>query len=507
MQDNAVATIDDTSNSSRASTARQAEVLLEPLVTLEAAPGDVVTAEAAQENLVLSTSAKAEPAPIVPPKDQSSAGSSDDLPADTAASVAAPPAAEPIQLIEGGSERLRGDSQTNISLVKLKVAVGAAHVTTFKEIIKRAEGVRLSSFVTPLPTTWSAYGSTEQLFTQMRMTIAEQALLSEQASSLLACWSLSTWFPDAMPLAPVLALSGSAEDGDRVLRTLSNLCRNPLRMLGINVPDLRTIHWDPSPTLLFYEPNLTKPKATFLGCSARRGYLQGRWNQYKDFYCSKAIYLGEDMTVGGKLQWSLQVNVAATTATGARTVPPLTDSTVQTLQNQLLGYRFTNLIKVENSTFDAQGLPADIRPIANALGACLVDSPKLQGELISLLAPQVEQRLVDRSSSLKGMTIEAILSLAHQGKSKLLAGNIATQVNCIAKARGELLVFKPENIGHALKMLGLITQRLGKDGRGLVVDQPTLIRVHELAQVHGVGLDPDDTNLHCPLCAENKRVM
>jgi hypothetical protein len=106
------------------------------------------------------------------------------------------------------------------------------------------------------------------------------------------------------------------------------------------------------------------------------------------------------------------------------------------------------------------------------------------------------------------MTIEAILSLSHQGKSKLLAGEIATEVNCISKARGGRLEFKPENIGHSLKTLGLITHRLGKDGRGLVVDQPTLARVHELAVVYGgVGLDTEDKNLHCPLCAENKRVM
>jgi hypothetical protein len=125
-----------------------------------------------------------------------------------------------------------------------------------------------------------------------------------------------------------------------------------------------------------------------------------------------------------------------------------------------------------------------------------------------LLAPQVEQRFADRSSSLEGMTIEAILSLSHQGKSKLLAGEIATEVNCISKARGGRLEFKPENIGHSLKTLGLITHRLGKDGRGLVVDQPTLARVHELAVVYGgVGLDTEDKNLHCPLCAENKRVM
>src|ERR1035441_8766059 len=116
MQDNAVATIDDTSNLSRASAAPQAEVPLELLVTPVAAPEEVVTAE----GLVLSTSAKAEREPIVPPKGQSSAGASDDLPADTAASVVAPPAAEAIQLTEGGSERLRGDSHTNISLMKPK---------------------------------------------------------------------------------------------------------------------------------------------------------------------------------------------------------------------------------------------------------------------------------------------------------------------------------------------------------------------------------------------------
>jgi len=187
--------------------------------------------------------------------------------------------------------------------------------------------------------------------------------------------------------------------------------------------------------------------------------------------------------------------------------PALSDSAVVTLQRQLLGYRVHNLIKVENSTFDAPGLPADIRPVANALGACLVGWSERQDELISLLPRQVEQRLAGRSSSLNGMTIEAILSLAHQGKSKLLAGEIATAVNTIATARGELLQFKPENIGHALKQLGLCTRRLGKDGRGLMIDPPTMIRVHELAQVHGVGLDLHDKNLHCPLCTENKLVM
>ena len=497
MQENAIATMNGTSNLSRAGAASQAEASVEPIAVPAPGPEDVTSSTGAN--------VESAPAATVPPTVHSSLLASDDLSANTSASVATPPAAKQVNWIQGGSERVRGDSQTDVFLWKPKVAVEAGHEASLKQIIKRAEGVRLSSYGTPLPTGYSKYGTTETLFTLTRKTIAEQALLPHEASSLLTFFVLSSWLTDALPLAPCLAITGSAEAGDRVLQTLRILCRNPLLMIGINVRSLQTIYWDPPPTLLFNEQNLTKQKATFLGCSTRRGYLQGEWFKYKDYYGSKAIYVGDEVPVGRKLQWSFHVNAAS--ATVARIATPLSDVTVVELQRQLLGYRVHNLIKVENSTFDAQELPPDIRPVANALGGCVVGSSELQSELISLLNPQVEQQLTDRSSSLEGMTLEAVLSLAHQGHSKLLGGEIATTVNVIAKTRGERPDFKPENIGHTLKKLGLFTRRLGKDGRGLVVDQPTLIRIHELAEVHGVGLELADGNLHCPLCAENKVVI
>jgi hypothetical protein len=85
-------------------------------------------------------------------------------------------------------------------------------------------------------------------------------------------------------------MSGSAENGDRVLRILRAVCHFSQQMIGINIPDLKTIYWNVFPTLLFNEPNLTKQMATFLGCSTRRGYLQGCWQESKDFRGSKAIY-------------------------------------------------------------------------------------------------------------------------------------------------------------------------------------------------------------------------
>jgi hypothetical protein len=498
MEENSTATMVNDSNASPAGVAPPMEGPFAPTASPEWAPANAMTPPTANAGLASS----------VPPADPSNVPASDGLGANIAASAAAQPVAKSVRRLEGVDE-LGRDSSSEVSYWKPKVEVEEGYESSLEKIIQRAEWVSRPSCGTPLPNGWEvSYGTTEQFYRRIQETFAEQALVSMQASSILAFFSLSTWFTDALPIAPCLAISGSAEEGDRVLQILRPFCHNPRMMIGLNIANLKTIYWIAPPTLLFYEPNLTKPMATFLGCSTRRGYVLGGWNDSKDFYCSKAIYLGENVPVDRKLQWSLQVNATSSTATTARLTPPLTDSGVQKLQNQLLGYRLKNLIKVENSTFDAPGLPADIRPVANALGACVVGSPKLQSELISLLAPQVEQRLADRSSSLEGMTIEAILSLSHQGKSRLLAGEIATEVNTISKTRGERLEFKAENVGHALKKVGLSTQRLGKAGKGLAVDQATLVRVHELgAKYGGVGLDGGGDNLHCALCEANKRAM
>ena len=178
---------------------------------------------------------------------------------------------------------------------------------------------------------------------------------------------------------------------------------------------------------------------------------------------------------------------------------------VQDLQNQLLRYRTNNLVRVYNSDFDASVLTSDTRAIANALGACIIDSPELQSQLISLLRPVESQRQADRSTGIEAVTLEATLNLAHAGKEQILAGEIATEVNRLALARAERLRYSAETIGHCLKRVGLVTRRLGMSGKGLVMDLATIARVHELVADYGVaGSEQDENNLHCPLCADKK---
>ena len=197
--------------------------------------------------------------------------------------------------------------------------------------------------------------------------------------------------------------------------------------------------------------------ATLLGCATSRGYMAGDANEYKDFYGPKAVYLGEEVSIDRIPRCSLQVRMQPTSPASAAQHSFRQNKTVaQDLQNQLLRYRTKSLVKVYNSDFDACGLTSDTRAIANALGACIVDSPALQSQLISLLAPVESQRQEDRSTCIEAVTLEATINLAHQGKSQILVNEVANEVNRITQARGERLSYSAEMIGHRLKKVGLV---------------------------------------------------
>jgi hypothetical protein len=250
---------------------------------------------------------------------------------------------------------------------------------------------------------------------------------------------------------------------------------------------------------------VTKQMASLLGCTTRRDYMVGDAGCYKDHYGPKAVFLGEAVSVDRFPRCSVQVSVLPTaTACATQKASRLAELEVQELQNQLLSYRVKNLVRVYNSDFDAPTLTSETRAIANALGACIIDSLELQSQLISLLTPVENQRHSDRSTGIEAVILEATLSLCHAGKTQIYFAEIATEVNLVARARGERLQYSAETIGHWLKRVGLSTRRLGNAGKGLVMDLATMTRIHELAAVFGnVGLEQDG-DLHCPLCAENK---
>jgi hypothetical protein len=361
----------------------------------------------------------------------------------------------------------------------------------------------VSAVRTPPRSPASPDSETGALYTQVKGMIAARTCLPDSISALVAFWAMSTWFLDAFTIFPLLAITGPAHEAMLVLGVLNDLCCSPTLLAGFRRADLKDLRG--YRTLLISEPNLDNRTAALLGNLTNRQFVL--IDERSHLYCagSRAIYIGEDITIK-KIQHSIYIDVT----TPPHVDPPIPSQsrpeTIDSLQNRLLKYRDRNLGKVRSLGYHPRGLTSEAHAIATALGSCMVDAPHLQSELVTLLRPQNQQQIADRSSSLEAIVAGVALAFCHQGKDEIYVKEIGAELNRLLVARGETIKLTPEKVGHKLKKAGLFTRRLSQAGNGLTLDQATRIRVHEVARAYLVEDSiPDTENLHCQLCSENER--
>jgi hypothetical protein len=341
------------------------------------------------------------------------------------------------------------------------------------------------------------YASSGELFQAVNLLFKEHASCSEPAARLLTYWVLATWFTDCFALAPCLVITGPPWEADLLLLLLSYVCRFPLLLAAIGPGAFGSLPMEFTPTLLLREPELNKRMASLLRASTRRSYLTVGSGGVRDLYCAKAVYVGEhgELEMLGPHTIHLEVTPNSESAHRSSRLPSWQQ--VLALQDRLFNYRMACSARVVNSDFDVAFAP-DIRAVAQVLGACILDDPKLRAELVPLLAPHHEQRL-RRRSDLESIVLNALLLHCHEEKGRIFVREITQTVNQIYKDRGERLEVSAEEVGHKLKSLGLFTRRLGSGGRGLELDQPTQALVHERADAQQL-LSPDETDEGCQHC-------
>lgn len=455
------------------------------------------------------------PAPILPESDTSGAAASnaDAGPENQAASDApnspGSPATTPVTKVDGIPEWVRTTSG-ELKSIQFRYCLPPNEASLFEKNRARAEYKRDPWERMPVPTNCAAYGTTEELFARIKLAMAEQTHLSIKDSALLTLWVFSAWFQDVLSLAPGLIISGPPHEGDAILRALYACCYHPILVAGMTGAALSAIHWDKKPTLLIFEPNLSRRSAALLCSSTRRGYLAlrtipGASRFAFDYYGPKAVYAGEDPPIRAMLQHCVHINALPASGANSEHVAPMTEEMTQKMQNQLLGYRSKHLPEVSKLELCAANLSPDFNAIASTLCACIVDAPDLRNDLVSLLTPYSEQQLAERLDELGALAVGAALALCHQGKNQILINEIATEVNRVLKDRGERMQYSPEKVGHALKKAGLLSRRVSAAGNGFVLDHATQVRIHEVAATYGcVGLTDGEENLHCPLCEQTK---
>jgi hypothetical protein len=354
----------------------------------------------------------------------------------------------------------------------------------------------------PLPTNCGSFDSTANLLAGIKELFDRYGDLPEDSVSLMVSFVLATWMVDWLPVAPTLTLiDPSTSQATQLLRLLSCVCRRALMLVDLTGAGLCSMPMWLRPTLLIDRQELSPSAQRLLRAGNRRGVHILKNGRVFDLYCAKAIsspqHLGDAVT-------DAAVEIALSPS--RRALPVLDEQVQQQIadefQPQLLAYRLMNHAKVRRSEFDVPLFTSPLRELARSLGGCIVDAPAFQSRIASVLQEQDEEIRSDRTAEPESIVIEAVLFFCHQAKKdSVRVGDVAKAANAILAGRGETIQLQPRAVGQQLKALGLRTRRLGKSGRGLLLDHKLRRDVHRLARDYEVPsvLDAED---RCPHCVE-----
>ncbi len=351
-----------------------------------------------------------------------------------------------------------------------------------------------------LPSTSTDYGSTLELFTAVRAPLIAYGFTEEVALP-AAYFVFSTWFPDCLPTAPYLAITGSRPEAGLLLRLLECTVRHPLRLAEITRSALCSLPLDWQLTLLIDDEPTSRSSRSLLAASNDRGAFISWKGRLINVFCAKAVYRGLALNDGDFDGAALHINVPP-----SRGRLPILDAEAQReitekLQPMMQAYRCRNLAKVRESTVDFPEFESKLRILARVLGAGIVDAPQLLADLEQLLSGYEDQARAERWRDWRCVTIEALLFHTHSaGKNKVHIGKITTTARRILKGRGENASFEPETIGAIVRLLGFTPKR---DSKGFALHLTEHVRrwIHELARAYDVAAVQEGVAL-CPLCTE-----
>lgn len=342
-----------------------------------------------------------------------------------------------------------------------------------------------------------------EILTTIERMIKVQTHLSDADIVVAAFWVVSTWFQEALIVLPCLVITGPAHEAAELLRVLHTLCHGALLLAGFRRGDLKDVFRH---TLLISEPNLNNRTATLLGSLTNRGFMIVEQGSYLHCASFKAVYIGDDPTIG-RIQHGIYIDVTPVVNATKAILPEGIDLAVEHLCGRLARYREKNLAQVHRLEFNPTGVSPETGAVAKALGSCIVDSPDLQTTLVAILARRDRQQISERLDTAEALVVEAVLALSRGGAEQLYARDIAVEANRLVEARGERSKLSPEKVGHRLRKLGLPTRRLSQAGNGLVMDNETLTRLLTLSAMY-VREDQlaVTENLHCSQATENTGV-
>jgi hypothetical protein len=246
-------------------------------------------------------------------------------------------------------------------------------------------------------------------------------------------------------------------------------------------------------------PMITRQLRNFLSTSNRRGLGTVKGGKVLEVCCPKAIYFGMDELPQGIASVMIQVALSSsTTRTTVLKEEVLNDVTAE-LQGKMLAYRLASYSKVQATHLRGMNFTHQTREIAMNLAACIVDDAELAGGVVPLLKEQDDHVRGQPDRKLDAAILGAVLACLHEKKSdRVQVKGITALANTLLRAQGEIVEYRPEEVGHRLDGFSLWRTRQN-EGMFLLLDRDTSRLVHGFALGHGVAWDVKAA-VGCPEC-------
>jgi len=357
---------------------------------------------------------------------------------------------------------------------------------------------------TRFPSRCHDYDSARGLFAAIADLFKHHLDLPERESSLLACFSISSWLAESLPTAPSLTISGPDQElGIDVLRLLSCICRHPLMLAEVTPGGFRSLPMQLSLTLLLNQEELRPTMQRLLRASSYRGlHLPGNRGSVVDLYGPKAIFCGNDAALdildGGVIHISATPSQLQSSALDEQ----LHNKIAKDFQPRLLMYRLKNSGRVREAV-DVSKFTFATRPLARTLAACFPEDSELARDTVQLLRPQDEEVRGQRSCDVNCAIVEILRGTIHDRKQKAVrVDELAKFVNALLRSRGETLTYSAEEIGWKLRDLN-IPRHTGSSGRQVVLGRSTSQSVHRLAQAYDLPCS-QRIEAGCPDCNQEE---
>jgi hypothetical protein len=360
---------------------------------------------------------------------------------------------------------------------------------------------------------YDPYGSVRSLLEKIDTILSRCLDIDAGRRFLLACFVLSTWVVDRLPIAPIIAIVGPSQSGKTTaLNALHLLCRR-----GLITSDISSAAFyrncDRLIPTLFIDDIATTGQERQLSRLLRSGTISDimglRGSQSYRTYGAKVVSwteLPDDDALNSRF---IIIPMQETSRTDLlRTTDPEIVVLGDELRARLLNYRFEKYSKLRLSQIpSAKNLRSRDRDMYEALAFPIADDPEACARLLECMEQQngmhTQSLPPDRTA-----VLETLFRLIHlQPEQGTLAfRHLTDEVNVNLEQAGECFRLTAKGVGTALTNLKLFSarKRISSGCMGFL-DRATRKRIHDLVSRHGMdgladGLRSEMPGEPCEFC-------